>query len=95
MCIKSSHTTNIYIYIIYIYIYIYIYIKGDKTDLGNYRPVSLTSLVCKTLERQIMKYLEMNEILAEVQYEFRSNRSCEPQLFLTIDDLTRALDDKL
>ena len=34
----------------------------------------------------------MNEILVEVQY---SNYSCEAQLFLTIDNLTRTLDNKL
>ena len=43
--------------------------KSDKTDPGNYRLVSLTSLVYKTLEHalvsQIMKHLEMNEILVE------------------------------
>ena len=76
-----------------------IYKKGDKKDPGNYHPVSLTSLVCKTLEHvlasQIMKHLETNEILADVQYRFRSNHSCEAQFFLTIDDLTRALDKKL
>ena len=61
--------------------------------------MSLTSLVCKTLEHilvsQIMKHLEVNEILVEEQYRFRSNRSCEAQLFLTIDDLTRAMENKL
>ena len=76
-----------------------VYKKGDKTDPGNYRPVSLTSLVCKTLEHvlvsQIMKHLESNQILADVQYGFRSNRSSEAQLFLTIDDLARAVDNKL
>ena len=60
--------------------------------------MSLTSLVCKTLEHvlasQIMKHLETNEILADVQYGFKSNHSCEAQLFLTIDDLIRALDKK-
>ena len=76
-----------------------IYKKGDKTDSGNYRRVSLTSLVCKILEHvlvsQIMKHLEENEILVEEQYGFRSNRSREAQLFLTMDDLTRALENKL
>ena len=61
--------------------------------------MSLTSLVCKTLEHalasQTMKHLETNEILADVQYGFRSNHSCEAQLFLTVDDLKRALDKKL
>ena len=61
--------------------------------------MSLTSLVCKTLEHvlvnQIMKHLKMNKILVEEQYRFRSNHSCEAQLFLTIDDLTRALENKL
>jgi len=41
-----------------------------------------------------MKHLESNEILADVQYGFRSNHSCEAQLFLTIDDLTRAVENK-
>ena len=38
-----------------------------------------------------MKHLEMNEILVEEQYRFRSNHSCEAKLF---DDLTRALENK-
>ena len=42
-----------------------------------------------------MKRLEENEILVEEQYKFRSNRLCEAQHFLTIDDLTRALENKL
>ena len=60
-----------------------IYKKGDKTDPGYYHIVSLTSLGCKALEHtypivcQIMKHLEMNEILAKVQYGLRSNHSYE------------------
>ena len=76
-----------------------IYKKGDKTDPRNYRPVSLTSLVCKTLEHilvsQIMKHLESNNILTNVQYGSRSKRSCEAQLFLAIDDFSRAVDNKV
>ena len=76
-----------------------IYKKGDKTDPRNYRPVSLTSLVCKTLEHilvsQIMKHLESNNILTDVQYGFRSKRSCEAQLFLAVNDFARAVDNKV
>ena len=61
-----------------------VYKKGDKIDPRNYRPVSLTSLVCKTMEhilvRQIMKHIESNDILTDVQYGFRSKQSCEAQL---------------
>ena len=37
----------------------------------------------------------MNEILFEEQYGFRSTHSCEARLFPTIDDLTKALENKL
>ena len=42
-----------------------------------------------------MKHLKMNEVLVEVQYGFRSNPTYKAQLFLTIDDLARTLDNKL
>ena len=75
-----------------------IYKKGNRSDPKNYRPVSLTSLVCKTMEHilvsQIMKHLESNNILVEVQHGFRSKHSCEAQLFLTTNDLAKAIDNK-
>ena len=47
----------------------------------NYRPVLLTSLICEVMEHilvsQIMKHLESNNILSQVQYGFRSRHSCE------------------
>jgi hypothetical protein len=37
--------------------------KGDKTEPGNYRPVSLTSVICKTMEKlvreTIVKHMHM------------------------------------
>ena len=76
-----------------------IFKKGKRYDPSNYRPVSLTSVVCKTLEHilvsQIMKHLETNSILCNNQYGFRARRSCESQLLLTIDDFARALNNRL
>ena len=74
-----------------------IYKKGNRLDPKNYCPVSLASLVCKTMLEhiwpcvswQIMRHLEWNNILTEVQHGFRSKHSCEAQLFLTINDLAK------
>ena len=56
----------------------------DTTLPENYRPIALTSCVCKTLEKMINKrlvwYLESNKLLAEVQAGFRKARSTEDQL---------------
>ncbi|VDI02538.1 Hypothetical predicted protein, partial [Mytilus galloprovincialis] len=53
--------------------------KGSKLDAGNYRPVSLTSIVCKTLEKVIRKemidHLITNNLLSDSQFGFRSGRS--------------------
>ena len=43
----------------------------------------------------ILKHLERNNILSDTQFGFRSQHSCETQLLITIDDLTRALNNKL
>ena len=72
-----------------------IFKKGKRSDPKNYRPVSLTSAACKIMEHvivsHIMKHLEFNNILSDAQFGFRSQHSCETQLLITIDDLTRAL----
>ena len=51
----------------------------DHSDPNNYRPIALTSCVCKTLERMIndrlVWYLECNNILTDIQCGFRKRRS--------------------
>ena len=46
-----------------------IYKKGSKSDPGNYRPVSLTSVVCKLLERNVKKtifeHLKKHNLLSD------------------------------
>ena len=78
-----------------------IYKKGNRSDVDpkNCQPVSLTSLVCKTMQHilvsQIMKHLESNSILPEVQHGFRSQHSCEAQQFLITNDIAKAIDIRL
>ena len=70
--------------------------KGDKHLASNYRPVSLTSVCCKTLEhvvcRHLMNHLESNNILTNLNHGFRSGFSCETQLLTTMNDLFLAFD---
>ena len=73
--------------------------KGAKTDPTNYRPVSLTSVVCKSMEHilasQIMQHLSIHNILSDSQFGFRLKHSCESQLLVTVNDIARAINNNM
>ena len=75
-----------------------IYKKGCKSSPVNYRPISLTAIICKLCEHvvhcAVIHHLIHHDILSENQHGFRKRRSCETQLILTIQDLARGLEDK-
>ena len=62
--------------------------KGDKTNVQNYRPISLTSLVMKVMERVIRDELYMKCLnrIGDKQYGFLPNRSYVTQMTYVIDD---------
>ena len=74
-----------------------IFKKGNKTDPGNYRPVSLTCICCKLLEQfvrdKIVDHMTENKLYSECQHGFRKNRSCVTQLLEVYDKLTEMIDD--
>lgn len=61
-----------------------IYKTGSKTDVENYRPISLLSCFSKIYEKimhnRIIDFLDTNGSLFESQYGFRPGRSCEHAL---------------
>lgn len=63
--------------------------KGKKDDPANYRPISLTSIVCKIMEKivrkQLLQHLENNNLLSDDQHGFRSGRSCATQLLEVLE----------
>ena len=75
-----------------------IFKKGDRHKPGNYRPISLTSIICKIMEHiihsQIIHHLDSHGLLTDKQFGFRKKHSCESQLLLTINDLAEGLRDK-
>ena len=74
-----------------------IYKKGCRSDASNYRPVSLTSIVCKCMERlvrdQIIAHLQANNLICKEQHGFVPRCSCCTQLLETLDEWTEIMDD--
>ena len=74
-----------------------IFKKGNKSMAGNYRPVSLTSVVCKVLEKllrdHIISHMEKNDLFTNKQYGFMAGRSTALQLIRVMDEWTEAVDN--
>ena len=70
--------------------------KGDRSKPSNYRPISLTSICCKTMEHIvfsfIMNHSDCNSIINSYQHGFRPHHSCETQLLPFVEDISRAMD---
>jgi len=58
--------------------------SDSRLSVSNYRPISLTPQICKTLEhivcREIISFVENNNLLTNVQHAYRRNFSTVTQL---------------
>ena len=74
-----------------------IFKKGSKSAPNNYRPVSLTCILCKVMETlvrtEIVNHLELNNLISDKQHGFVTGRSCVTQLLDTLDIWTKCIDD--
>ena len=71
--------------------------KGDdRHAANNYRPITITSLLCRMLEKlikkHVMQHLERNELLPKEQHGFVNKKSCLTNLLETMDNITKLLD---
>ena len=66
--------------------------KGDREDPGNYRGITLLSVVgklfCKILNNRLVECLDREGLLHEGQAGFRVNRSCVDNIF-TLNELVQ------
>ena len=67
--------------------------KGEKIP-GNYRPISLTSVPCKLMERiirdAIVKHMTDNNLFSKAQHGFIKGKSCVTFL----ENITQAIDNE-
>ena len=75
-----------------------IFKKGSRNLSSNYRPVSLTSVVCRVLESIIRDfvsdYLDKNKLIKDSQHGFSKGKSCQTNLLTFFDEITHEVDKK-
>jgi ribonucleases P/MRP protein subunit RPP40 len=74
-----------------------IFKKGARSDPGNYRPISLTSVVCRLMESivkdHIVSHLERNSLIRATQHGFMCGRSCTTNLLAFLEKITTVVDE--
>ena len=71
--------------------------NGSKAIMANYRPVALTSVMCKVFERIlcaiIMAFLMLHNLISEQQHGFVRGRSCQTNILLCLEKWTEIVDN--
>ncbi len=74
-----------------------IFKKGGPEDVANDRPVSLTSVVCKVLERNLKRailwFLIQCQALTGCQHDFLPHQPCLSNLLVLEETISRLMDD--
>jgi hypothetical protein len=75
-----------------------IYKKGERSEMSNYRPISILTSFSKVFEKVIFNrlhtHISVNNILDADQYGFRKNCSMETATFNLINNILQALNSK-
>jgi hypothetical protein len=75
-----------------------LYKKGCKTELGNYRPVSLISgfskIIEKIIKKRLLSFLNKHNIITNKQHGFRRGRSTNTAIADFIGKVYKSLDER-
>ena len=70
--------------------------KGDKLEIGNYRPISLLSSFSKILEKivftRMIAFLKKYDILSNFQFGFREKHSTVHALMSFVEKIAHSID---
>ena len=73
-----------------------VYKTGSRTNLNNYRPISLLPIFNKILEsimlKRLTKFIDIHKIIYNKQFGFRSNHSTEHAILSIIDQIQNSID---
>lgn len=74
-----------------------IFKKGDRTCAANYRPISLTSIICRLMESilrdAILDHLRSHKLIRPSQHGFMPKRSCVTNLLEFLEEITKLIDE--
>ena len=72
--------------------------KGSRSDPGNYRPISITSVLSKVMESfvrdAIVTHMMNNNLFCDEQHGFVPGRDCMTQLLLCLEEWTDMLEKR-
>ena len=74
--------------------------QGNKSNVDNYRPISVLPVISRILEKHvcknlIMAYLTKHSLLYKCQFGFRANHPCETIVIKLTDEWLEAMDKGL
>ena len=72
--------------------------KGSKSDVNNYRPISLLPVMSKILERifykRLCSFLSQVDFFYQYQFGFRKKHSTSNALTVMVENVTKAFEEK-
>ena len=75
-----------------------IFKSGDKTNLSNYRPISMLNTLSKIFENclynRLISFFETNTLISTNQFGFRRNRSTADAILKVTEFINNALDNR-